>query len=135
MTYGAAKYFNVTEETLDPNRPFSSNATSARFIWPLVAMNSAPTVLTAVLNSLGRASLASQSELFAGNQQPLPKNQWQLDVLRWWHIILAAIQASRLAPEALSKIMSSTFLSPTPQHPKTILSRDCNITCLLTSCY
>ncbi|KAJ0115713.1 hypothetical protein J7T55_010536 [Diaporthe amygdali] len=80
--YGAAKYFNVTEETLDPNRPFSSNATSARFIWPLVAMNSAPTVLTAVLNSLGTASLASQSELFAGNQQPLPKNQWQLDKIR-----------------------------------------------------
>jgi hypothetical protein len=93
--YGAAEFFNVTKDALDPDRPLSSNITSARFIWPLLAMLSSPTSLTTVLSSLGTASLASQSHLYAGDQQPLPKNQWQLDVLRWWHIVLAAIQASR----------------------------------------
>lgn len=93
--YGAAPLFNVTKETVIPDRPFSYDATSARFIWPFLAMGSGSISLPSVLQSLGTRSLASQSKIFSGIQFPLPPNQWQLDVLQWWHIVLAAIQASR----------------------------------------
>ena len=94
--YGAAPLFNVTSETLDADRPLSSGATSARIIWPFLAMNSYPVTVTELLGSLGTRSLASQATLFNGLQSSLPGNQWQLDVLQWWHTILAAVQASRL---------------------------------------
>lgn len=97
--FGAAPLFNLTNltyEDLTRGRPLSSDTTSARLIWPWLAMTGYPTTLPALLGSLGTRSLASQSTLFSGVQSPLPENQWQLDVLQWWHIILAAVQASRL---------------------------------------
>lgn len=111
--YGAAPFFNVTNESLDADRPLSSDATSARFIMPLLAMNDYPTTVSATIGSLGTRSLASQSKYFGGVQYPLPENQWQLDVLQWWHIVLAAIQASWLVTSSpfYSSIMSHCFSS------------------------
>lgn len=94
--YGAAPLFNVTNEILDSDRPLSSDATAARFISAQRAFGEYPTGLAAIVGSLGTRSLASQSKFFSGIQFPLPENQWQLDVLQWWHIILAAIQTSWL---------------------------------------
>lgn len=94
--YGAAPIFNVTNEILDSDRPVSSDAAAARFISARRAIGGYPTGLAAIVGSLGTRSLASQSKFFSGIQFPLPENQWQLDVLQWWHIILAAIQASWL---------------------------------------
>lgn len=94
---GAAPFFNLRDEDLDAKRPSSFDATSARFIWPVLAMDPYPTRLSAMLRSLGTGSLASQSRLTSGVQSPLPENQWQLDVLHWWNIIMASVQASWLA--------------------------------------
>lgn len=94
--YAAAPFFNVTNDTLASDRPISYDATSARLIWPWLAMDFYPVSLVEVLDSLSTRSLASQSTLFEGIQLPLPESQWQLDTLQWWHIILAAVQASRL---------------------------------------
>jgi hypothetical protein len=91
--YGAAPLFNVTSEDLAPDRPLSSNATQARFMWPLLALLNYPNTLPGLLANLGTGSLASHSTLFGGIQSPLPHNQWQLDVLQWWHMIAAATQA------------------------------------------
>lgn len=93
---GAAPLFNVTTEILDSDRPLPSDATPARFIFAWQTFQGYPTSLSAIVGSLGTRSLASQSKSFSGIQFPLPENQWQLDVLQWWHIILAAIQASWL---------------------------------------
>lgn len=99
--YGAAPFFNVTEEDLASTRPSSSDANRTRLIWPWMAMHDHPTRLANLLSSLSVKSLESQSKLFSGIQTPLPKSQWQLDVLQWWHIILAEIQASWLVASFL----------------------------------
>lgn len=53
-----------------------------------------PTQLNNLLGYLGAKSLASQALLFQGLQNPLPINQWQLDVQRWFEIVLSTIQAA-----------------------------------------
>lgn len=93
--YGAAPLFNVTNETLAADRPSSSDATSARLLWPFQAIWSSTNNVRGVISSLGTRSLASQSQFFSGVQFPLPDNQWQLDVLQWFQIIMAGMQASR----------------------------------------
>jgi hypothetical protein len=45
-----------------------------------------------VLTQLGPKLLTSQSLLDGGVQNPLPRNQWQLDVTNWWHTVLAVVQ-------------------------------------------
>ncbi|KAI0528131.1 hypothetical protein F5B22DRAFT_22873 [Xylaria bambusicola] len=49
-----------------------------------------------LLQQLGSASLASKKSLTSSIQGPLPPNQWQLDVIRWWDITQAALQAAYL---------------------------------------
>lgn len=93
--YGAAPFFSVTNETLEMDRPLPSDSTSARFIWPWMIMDGNSMRLPDLLGILGISSVASQSKFWSGLQSPLPQNQWQLDVLQWWEIMLAAIQASR----------------------------------------
>lgn len=92
----------MTDETLDEDQPLLSDATPTRLLWARLAMGGYPTGLSDVLGSLGSTSLASQSRIWSGTQLPLPKNQWQLDVLQWWHIVLAATQASWLVPPLFS---------------------------------
>lgn len=93
--YGAAQSFNVTMEDLAAERPLSSHAASARFIWHLLARQASPMNLGSLLGALGTKSLASQSKFFSSIQFRLPQDQWQLDVIQWWQVILAATQASR----------------------------------------
>ncbi|KAI0436898.1 hypothetical protein F4803DRAFT_566489 [Xylaria telfairii] len=91
---GAATVFNISEgEYNNEPRPSSSDASKADFLWVGIGTANSPTILPRVIGHLGAKSLASQSHLM-GIQYPLPNNQWQLDVTRWWHTILAAVQAS-----------------------------------------
>ncbi|KAI1269234.1 hypothetical protein F5Y18DRAFT_423478 [Xylariaceae sp. FL1019] len=49
-----------------------------------------------IIETLGPTSLESQTGLYFGRQGPLPSNQWQRDVTRWFNIELANIQLSFL---------------------------------------
>jgi hypothetical protein len=91
--YGAAPFFNVTSEELDPARPFSSTKNGTRLIWPVLIQSSSPSIISEVLSKLGDKSLSSQFLLNNGVQGPLPLNQWQLDVNGWYNTVLASIQA------------------------------------------
>ncbi|KAI1741603.1 hypothetical protein F4680DRAFT_415976 [Xylaria scruposa] len=92
--YGAGPLFNITQEDFDHlPRPSSADASKTRFLWPAQSTIQSPTVLAQLIAQLGAKSLASQSQLL-NVQWPLPDNQWQLDVTRWWHTILASVQAS-----------------------------------------
>lgn len=90
--YGAAPVFNVTSDTLHKYRPSSPDATATRLLWPALMQTNNPSTLALVLYQLGAKSLSSQAQMFSGLQLTLPTNQWQLDVTRWWHIILASVQ-------------------------------------------
>ncbi|KAI0435510.1 hypothetical protein F4803DRAFT_557926 [Xylaria telfairii] len=92
--HGAAPLFNLTSKDLDPNRPSTSIVSGARLIWQLLITVGYPTSIADTLGFLGVRALASNPHFFAGIQFDLPSNQWQLDVLNWWSIILASIQAS-----------------------------------------
>ncbi|KAI8631353.1 hypothetical protein F5Y19DRAFT_483195 [Xylariaceae sp. FL1651] len=95
--YGAAPLFNVSNKDLDPDRPSVPEAPGTRLIWSFLTTSANPNFLSTVIAQLGAKSLASQSRLLSGVQHPLPINQWQLDVTRWWNIILASVQQSWLA--------------------------------------
>ncbi|KAI3331612.1 hypothetical protein HD806DRAFT_518599 [Xylariaceae sp. AK1471] len=92
--YGAAPLFNLTSDDLDPDRLSSSSVSGTRLIWPSLVTLKSPATLYNVVGSFGPRALASQSRFFDGVQFPLPNNQWQIDVLNWWNIVLAALQAS-----------------------------------------
>ena len=46
-----------------------------------------------VINYLMSSSLTSRQRLNAGQQGPLPDNQWQLEVENWYNIGLASLQS------------------------------------------
>ncbi|KAI0150240.1 hypothetical protein GGR57DRAFT_514510 [Xylariaceae sp. FL1272] len=92
--YGAAALFNLTSEDLDPERPISSSEPGSRLIWPVLTLFTYPVQISRIWSHLGVASLASQSRLYDGLQNSIPINQWQLDVQKWFDIILSAVQAS-----------------------------------------
>ncbi|KAI1179059.1 hypothetical protein F4777DRAFT_586302 [Nemania sp. FL0916] len=110
--YGAAPLFNLTNEDLEPSRPSPSSAPGARLTWFWVSMLQHPTTVRAVLTFSGVKSLASQTRFRDGIQFALPENQWQLDVINWWNIILAGVQASCiLAVDAAQGFSDPEFLS------------------------
>lgn len=90
--YGAAPMFNLTAADLDPERPTSSTDTGTRFIWDVLMKLSGSGGMSDMIEQLGAELLASQSLLSSGTQNPLPLNQWQLDVTNWWYTVLAAVQ-------------------------------------------
>lgn len=93
--YGAAPFFDMTDDEMDRSRSPPSDQTQARFVWPLMAIANSPTSVEILVNCLGPKSLASQTKLFSGLQSSLQQDQWQLDVYQWWQMVLAATQASR----------------------------------------
>jgi hypothetical protein len=111
--YGAAALFNLTGSDLDPDRPSSAQATGSRFIWPLLIAVSNPTSLVDLVNTLGAKSLISQTQLNSGIQWPLPRDQWQLDVIHWFNTVLASIQASFVdTVQSGGESQLSSFRSP-----------------------
>ncbi|KAI1174209.1 hypothetical protein F4777DRAFT_554650 [Nemania sp. FL0916] len=105
--YGATPFFNLSNEDLDAVRLSSDYATGARLIWPYMLTNSLDISISGIVIGLGAKSLASQNLLQSGVQFQLPRNQWQVDVTKWWNISLASLQsgfvetASARAPSKL----------------------------------
>ncbi|KAK8096079.1 hypothetical protein PG999_014101 [Apiospora kogelbergensis] len=92
--YSAAPLFNLTTKELEPDRPLPQSKPAALFLWTYFTLFVTETALSAVVATLGPASLASTAFLSEGVMSGLQKNQWQLDVTRWWSIILAGLQAA-----------------------------------------
>ncbi|KAI3320863.1 hypothetical protein HD806DRAFT_547041 [Xylariaceae sp. AK1471] len=91
--FGATALFNLAEHDLD-TRPSSPTSRGTQFTWPFFIMTSVPWGPANIVGTLGAKSLASQTLLLSTTQLPLPKNQWQLDVLNWWNTMLAYMQSS-----------------------------------------
>lgn len=95
--FGAGRQvFNLTDWEMGDNPDWASSSTTggARLVWPyLVFMYGVPDV-QALAKTLGAKSLSSQSLLYSGVQYALPANQWQLDVMYWWDVMLASMQAA-----------------------------------------
>ncbi|KAI1737085.1 hypothetical protein F4680DRAFT_468324 [Xylaria scruposa] len=107
---GAAPLFNLTSDEVDAansSRPISSKASSARLIWPALAVLSSPaSSLDLVIANLGSRSLISQLLITNGVQWPIPIDQWQDDVKHWWETALASVQAT------FAKMTMTSFSAP-----------------------
>lgn len=92
---GAAPIFGVSADKLDEDRPVSTSEEGSRLIWSyMTILTGQGASLEFIIRQLGADSLASRSSLSESIMGPLPTNQWQLDVLQWWNIMLAVTQAS-----------------------------------------
>ncbi|KAH7119720.1 hypothetical protein B0J11DRAFT_508517 [Dendryphion nanum] len=70
-----------------------------------------------LLEKLGQDSLASRYGLSLGLQAPLPKDQWKLDVQRWFDISLASMQMSAVDTVTGPNDAALTQLQIKPQNP------------------
>ncbi|KAK8099910.1 hypothetical protein PG999_010284 [Apiospora kogelbergensis] len=92
--YSAAVWFNLTSKDLEPDRPVIPTKLGSLLIWSFYNTWQAGSALEGLISTLGPSSLASHSMVRQGSVGSLAKNQWQLDVTRWWTILLARFQAS-----------------------------------------
>ena len=122
--YGAAEFFNLSEHDLDPSRPTSELAIATRFIWPLLITGAFGNSISAAVD--GAKSLQSQTLFEKGIQYPLPVNQWQIDVRRWWNVTLACLQ-SNFVETALGSAPSKSL--PLNDHERMLCSSQ---VCLVT---
>lgn len=94
---GALPFFNLTkEQTITKNRERANlhARTGAHFLWSVLMQNIHLDGILNMIAYLGMGSLSSQSSVFGGIQLTLHENQWQLDVNRWWDIMLATYQSA-----------------------------------------
>lgn len=91
--HSAAPLFNLTTKDLESDRPMSQSRPGTLLLWAYFTLFVTDTILPAVVSTLGPASLASTALLQQGVISGLQNNQWQLDVTRWWAIVLAGFQA------------------------------------------
>ncbi|KAK7999498.1 hypothetical protein PG990_012098 [Apiospora arundinis] len=89
--YSAGPLFGLTDKDLDLDRPTSRSKSGSLLIWTYLMLGSRS--LGVFIDSLSSSSLASVISLSQGNILQIEKNQWQLDVTKWWHIMLAGFQA------------------------------------------
>ncbi|KAI1270412.1 hypothetical protein F5Y18DRAFT_421905 [Xylariaceae sp. FL1019] len=94
---GAAQFFNLSQQDLELSRPSSNSTAGTNLIWPLLITEFfVGNDFESVITTLGPQTLASQSLLEGSIQLPLPVNQWQIDVTKWWNLSLASLQSSYL---------------------------------------
>ncbi|KAK8108513.1 cytochrome p450 protein [Apiospora sp. TS-2023a] len=92
--YSAAPWFNLTGKDLDPDRPVATTKMGSLFIWAYFSIFPIGTYLEGLISTLGPRSLSSNNVVQQGTVGQLESNQWQIDVARWWSIVLAGFQAS-----------------------------------------
>lgn len=93
------------------------DATRSRFEVFHASLSSSAS-LEDLLRGLGPFSLLSLDHMFQGIMWPLPDNQWQLDVIYWFEMILASIQASYVnaALGPTDDALMPYFLRPGNEH-------------------
>ncbi|KAK6829651.1 hypothetical protein PG987_010235 [Apiospora arundinis] len=87
----AGPLFGLTDQNLDLDRPTLESKIGSLLIWAYLILGSRN--LDGFIDSLGSSSLLSVLMLSHGNMIEIKKNQWQLDVTKWWNIMLAGFQA------------------------------------------
>lgn len=87
----AGPLFGLKGQDLDLDRPTSQSKLGSLLIWAHLMLGSRK--LDNFIDSLSSSSLASVISLSQGNVIRIEKNQWQRDVTKWWHIMLAGFQA------------------------------------------
>ncbi|KAK8132103.1 hypothetical protein PG999_000276 [Apiospora kogelbergensis] len=92
--YSAAPWFNLTDKDLEPDRSRSDNKLGSLLLWAYYNLLNETPNLAIIIGALGPTSLASQKLVQTGLLSGIQKNQWHLDVTRWWHIVLATFQAT-----------------------------------------
>ncbi|KAK8057806.1 hypothetical protein PG996_011743 [Apiospora saccharicola] len=92
--YSAGPWFNLTSEDLDPARPVATTRMGSLLIWAYFNIFQSDTSLDTLIHTLGPSSLSSNTVARQGSVGKLEANQWQIDVTRWWSILLAGFQAS-----------------------------------------
>lgn len=89
-----SEIFNVSQEAEMGDDYVKDNPLGQRFQWfNTIMAYGAELELSKVLAQLGAYSLSSQSAIQDGYIGALAQNQWQVDVQRWWAIILASFQS------------------------------------------
>ncbi|KAI1130881.1 hypothetical protein F5Y10DRAFT_288601 [Nemania abortiva] len=89
--FGAVEQFYLVGA--DTSRRASGKESFQVITWMVYSLISYLVRLYTVLSCLGERSLDSQPHISYGLMDPLPVNQWQLDVQHWFEIILSAFQA------------------------------------------
>ncbi|KAK8016813.1 cytochrome p450 protein [Apiospora rasikravindrae] len=79
----AAPVFNWTDWDSTPSRPISKTKLGSLFVWIYLMQFNSAISLTGIADSLGPASLASQTFVGQGYIDSIENNQWQLDVTQW----------------------------------------------------
>ncbi|KAI0453580.1 hypothetical protein F5B21DRAFT_479152 [Xylaria acuta] len=90
----AAPLFNVTEEELAPDRESSHSALGSTLVWGRLMNSYNPCTLYQFLSQARSKALSSEKQVYGSVATGLPDNQWKLDVIKWWNMLLAAQQAS-----------------------------------------
>ncbi|KAK6211789.1 hypothetical protein LQW54_005648 [Pestalotiopsis sp. IQ-011] len=93
---GAALLFNTSYAELGEVFTQAGTATTpdaARFDYFASIFFGVSKSLCGILEQLGSAGLLAQRTVMAGQQGPLPANQWQLDMRYLWDISMTAVQA------------------------------------------
>lgn len=80
--YSAARWFNLSNEDLEPTRPIVQSKAGSILIWAYFTLANTANLM-GIVDTLGPTSLASQIFVQTGFVNKVENNQWQLDVTRW----------------------------------------------------
>ncbi|KAK8848948.1 hypothetical protein PGQ11_015428 [Apiospora arundinis] len=88
----AAPWFGITDGISLKDRPEAQSKLGSLMIWLYLTQVISGMDLAAVIAILGSTSLASTTSIRGGSIYSIASNQWQLDVTKWWSIMLAGFQ-------------------------------------------
>ncbi|KAK8022290.1 hypothetical protein PG993_013057, partial [Apiospora rasikravindrae] len=114
-TYSAAPWFGLTNKDLDPARPVAPTRIGSLLTWSYFNLFYSGTSINSLVSTLGPSSLSSNSLVRQGSIWQLERNQWQVDVTRWWSMVLAGFQTSFVS--TARGISNSTLLPGNPIRP------------------
>ncbi|KAK8072789.1 hypothetical protein PG996_006137, partial [Apiospora saccharicola] len=122
----AARWFNLPDDvigsiaSIEHDRPIPQTKLGAILTWAALTHYPTGSTLQQIIETLGAPSLASQIYVRQNTVWSIKKNQWQLDVTRWWYIMLAGFQAKfvNTAQGSKNSPFPPTTFSPTNDYER-----------------
>ncbi|KAK5629356.1 hypothetical protein RRF57_005071 [Xylaria bambusicola] len=108
-----------------------SDAALGNLVW--IIDQASGTSISEVINTLGAHALTSQRNLIAGNQGPIPADQWQQDVVHWWATSLA-VQQSNFISNVVGPSDVRLYPYVTPPQDSTVCSNQFRLKTLIAKC-